>query len=294
MGTARYRISILSRELSASALIDCERLLSSLDCEVLEKQTVPAGQVADSACVHYTVQTSEQPKALREALTALTAIDVVVLPCQTSIHPRLIAFDMDSTLINVEVIDELASLAGVGHQVAAITEAAMRGELDFPQSFRSRVALLKGLEEVRVREVFKRIHLNDGAARLISTLKEHGCKVAVLSGGFSFVGDWLRETLDLDYVHTNVLDFENGLVTGDVTHEIVDAHRKAHYLKSIAESEHLPLSSTIAVGDGANDILMLQAAGLGVAFRAKPKVREVVPVALSHVGLDSILHLVEL
>jgi phosphoserine phosphatase len=212
-----------------------------------------------------------------------------------SIHTRsrrLVAFDMDSTLIQGEVIDELAKLAGVGEQVAAITAAAMRGELDFKQSFAKRVSLLKGLPETKVNELVNRIQLTGGAERLITTLKNLGYKTAILSGGFNFVGRYLQERLGLDYLHANELDIAGGTVTGNVIEPIVDGARKAACLQEIAAKEGISLDQCIAVGDGANDLPMLNIAGLGIAFHAKPVVRQTAKHAISNLGLDGILYLV--
>jgi phosphoserine phosphatase len=204
---------------------------------------------------------------------------------------RLVAFDMDSTLIQTEVIDELARLAGVGREVSAITEAAMRGELDFTASFRRRVALLKGLPVSALDEVVRTVPLMDGAERLIATLRRLGYKTAILSGGFTFVGRELQRRLGIDYLYANELDIVDGVVTGEITSEIVDGGRKAHYLAAIAKAESLSMDQVIAVGDGANDLPMLRLAGLGIAFRAKPLVRESARHAMSTLGLDGILYL---
>ncbi|MFN7984373.1 MAG: phosphoserine phosphatase SerB [Vicinamibacterales bacterium] len=204
---------------------------------------------------------------------------------------RLVAFDMDSTLIQTEVIDELARHAGVGDQVAAITEAAMRGELDFQASFRRRVALLKGLPESALQQVIDSVPLMDGAERLIATLRRLGYKTAILSGGFTFMGRELQRRLGIDYLHSNELDIVDGVVTGEVKTEIVDGARKAYYLEAIARAEGLNMDQVIAVGDGANDLPMLRLAGLGIAFRAKPMVRQSARQAISTMGLDGILYL---
>ena len=204
---------------------------------------------------------------------------------------RLVAFDMDSTLIQTEVIDELARLAGVGPQVSSITESAMRGEIDFQESFRRRVALLKGLPASALQTVVDTVPLMDGAERLIGTLRRLGYKTAILSGGFTFMGLALQERLGIDYVHCNELDIVDDVVTGEVKTEIVDGARKAQYLKTIAEFEGLSMDQVIAVGDGANDLPMLRLAGLGIAFRAKPLVRAGARQALSTMGLDGILYL---
>ncbi len=204
---------------------------------------------------------------------------------------RLVAFDMDSTLIQTEVIDELARLAGVGEQVQQITASAMRGELDFQASFRRRVSLLKGLPEAALWRVRDHVPLMDGAERLIATLRRLGYKTAILSGGFTFVGRELQRRLGIDYLHANELEIRDGAVTGEVTTEIVDGARKAALLQQIACAEHLNLEQVIAVGDGANDLPMLRIAGLGIAFHAKPIVRQSARQSISTMGLDGILYL---
>ncbi len=204
---------------------------------------------------------------------------------------RLIAFDMDSTLIQTEVIDELAKLAGVGEQVQKITEAAMRGELDFKTSFRKRVSLLRGLPESALNTVRERVPLMDGAERLTATLRRLGYKMAILSGGFTFVGRELQKRLGIDFLHANELEVRDGVVTGEVCSEIVDGAKKAELLEAIARQENLSLEQTIAVGDGANDLPMLRIAGLGIAFRAKPIVRSSARQSISRSGLDGILYL---
>jgi phosphoserine phosphatase len=204
---------------------------------------------------------------------------------------RLVCFDMDSTLIQTEVIDELAAAAGVGAQVAAITEAAMRGELDFAESFRRRMALLKGLDASVLDDIAERLPITDGAERLIGTLKQLGYKIAILSGGFSYFAERLQQRLGIDYVHANRLDFEGGRLTGEVTGPIVDGARKAELLREIAAREGIRLEQVIAVGDGANDLPMLSIAGLGIAFHAKPLVKERARHSIATVGLDGILYL---
>jgi phosphoserine phosphatase len=204
---------------------------------------------------------------------------------------RLVAFDMDSTLIDVEVIDELAKLHGVGRQVSAITERAMRGELPFRESFRQRAALLSGLPEAALQQVAGRAALNEGAHRLIRALKLFGYKTAILSGGFQYVGEHLQQQLGIDYVFANRLVIRDGVMTGEVEGGIVDAQRKAELLAEIARKEGISRQQTIAIGDGANDLPMLSAAGLGIAYHAKPVVKESASHAISNFGLDSVLYL---
>ncbi len=218
--------------------------------------------------------------------------DIVVQRLSERQRPKkMFFFDMDSTLIQGETIDELAKMAGVGDQVKAVTAAAMRGELEFPESFKYRVALLKGLPEERVLEALERIPLMEGAERLFRTLRHRGIKTGVLSGGFTFFGDHLQKKLGIDFVHANVLDVADGAVTGAVRTRIVDGAYKAELIQEIAAREGIPLSQVVAVGDGANDLPMLRLAGLGVAFHAKPVVRAEAKAAMTHVGLDGLLYL---
>jgi phosphoserine phosphatase len=198
---------------------------------------------------------------------------------------------MDSTLIEAEVIDELAKRAGVGDEVAAITESAMRGEIDFTESFKRRVALLKGLDESVLEDIAANLPITEGAEKLINALRALGYKTAILSGGFTYFGKYLQQKLGIDYVHANELAIENGKVTGEVVGRVVDGQRKAELLKEIATIERLNLAQVIAVGDGANDLPMLGIAGLGIAFRAKPVVKESAEHAISNLGLDGILYL---
>jgi phosphoserine phosphatase len=205
---------------------------------------------------------------------------------------RLFVFDMDSTLIQGETIDELAKMAGVADRVVAITASAMRGEIEFPESFRRRVGLLAGLPETKALEVIERLPLMEGAERLFRVLRANGRKTAILSGGFTFFGTVLQEKLGADYVFANELDVADGYVTGEVRGRIVDGGRKAKLLKEIAASEGFTLEDVVAVGDGANDLPMLELAGMGVAFHAKPVVRASARYAVTHVGLDGLLELV--
>ena len=205
---------------------------------------------------------------------------------------RLVAFDMDSTLIAEEVMDELAKRHGVGAEVVAITDAAMAGQLDFKESFRRRAALLKGMPLEVLHDVAESVALNTGAHRLIKALKHFGYTIAVFSGGFQYVGEHLQQRLGIDYVYANELEVVDGLMTGEVLGDIVDAQGKADLLQKIAAKEGISLAQTIAVGDGANDLPMLQQAGLGVAYHAKTIVRESAKHSISNFGLDAILYLI--
>lgn len=203
---------------------------------------------------------------------------------------RLACFDMDSTLIQTEVIDELAARNGVGEQVKAITESAMRGEIDFSESFKKRVGLLKGLDESVLKEIAENLPITEGMTRMIRILKKSGYKLAILSGGFNYFGNYLKEKYGFDYVYANELEIVDGKLTGNYVGDIVDGKRKAELLRLLAQVEKVDLRQTVAVGDGANDLPMLGIAGLGIAFHAKPKVKENAQHSLSTVGLDGILY----
>ena len=204
---------------------------------------------------------------------------------------RLICFDMDSTLIQTECIDELAIRAGVGDQVKAITERAMRGEIDFKESFKERVALLKGLDVSVMQDIAEKLPITEGVDRLMSVLKRYGYKIAILSGGFTFFGEYLQRKYGIDYMYANELEIDdNGKLTGNYVGEIVDGHRKAELLKLIAQVEKVNLAQTIAVGDGANDLPMISEAGLGIAFHAKPRVQANAKQSINTIGLDGVLY----
>ncbi len=255
------------------------------------------------ACVEITASAAaadQEPDegALRAALTAIAGEHGIDVAFQHDSvwrrHRRLVAFDMDSTLIQGEVIDELAAEAGAGEAVRRITEAAMRGELDFEQAFRQRVALLRGLREEALERVIGRIPLTEGADRLTRTLKRLGYRMAILSGGFTFFGRVLQQRLGIDHLHANTLVIRDGVVTGEVAPPVVDGAEKARKLRELASEHGLHLEQCIAVGDGANDLPMLRLAGLGIAFRAKPAVREGARQSISAMGLDGILYLLGL
>lgn len=204
---------------------------------------------------------------------------------------RLICFDMDSTLIQAECIDELAARHGVGEKVAAITERAMRGEIDFKESFTERVALLKGLDVSVMQDIAEHLPITEGAERLMAVLKKYGYKIAILSGGFTFFGEYLQKKLGIDYVYANELEVgEDGKLTGRYVGDIVDGTRKAELLRLIAQVEKVDLAQTIAVGDGANDLPMLSLAGLGIAFHAKPRVVADAKQSINTIGLDGVLY----
>ncbi|MFP5249654.1 MAG: phosphoserine phosphatase SerB, partial [Acidobacteriota bacterium] len=262
----------------------------------LSGELVPEAASAN-ACVELAVSgAGEREPAMRaDFLAAAQELSIDVAFQRESIfrrNRRLFAFDMDSTLIQGEVIDELAKMAGVGEQVARITEAAMRGELAFDESFRRRVALLEGLPAERVFSLREAIPLAEGAERLIRTLQMLGYKTAILSGGFTFFAESLQRPLGIDYVYANQLEIADGRVTGRALPPIVNGERKAALLAEIAGRENISLEQVVAVGDGANDIPMLKLAGMGIAYRAKPLVRQSAPQSISSLGLDGLLYLI--
>ena len=203
---------------------------------------------------------------------------------------RLICFDMDSTLIETEVIDELAERAGVGDAVREITARAMRGEIDFRESFTERVALLKGLDVSVMEEIARNLPITEGLERMMTILKRVGYKTAILSGGFTYVGNYLRQKYGFDYVYANELEIEQGKLTGRYVGEVVDGRRKAELLRLLCQFEEINIAQSVAVGDGANDLPMLNLAGLGIAFHAKPKVKATARQSISTIGLDGILY----
>jgi len=247
------------------------------------------------ACVEFSLRGEADAEQLRRDLLAVTRDDEVDVAFQEDDlyrrHRRLVVFDMDSTLIQCEVIDELARAAGTYDEVAAITEAAMRGEIPFNQSFERRLATLKGLDVAVLEQIAQHLPITEGADRLITTLKHLGYRVGILSGGFSYFANHLKQRWGLDCVSANELDIEDGRLTGKVKGEIVNGEKKAELLQRMAADYGIDLRQTVAVGDGANDLPMLSLAGLGIAFHAKPLVRESARHSISTLGLDGILYL---
>ncbi len=297
----RYIVTVLGPTITAEQLARVSDAVSRHGCNIDRIERL-SGRLSltksdAKACIELEISSSDDcSDALRASMMELTQVFALDIAFQReSIYRRnrrLFVFDMDSTLIQAEVIDELAKLHAVGEQVAAITAAAMRGEIDFQQSFRQRVALLRGLPESRVKEILHRVPLVGGAEQLIFMLKRLGYKTAIVSGGFRFFGNQLKKRLGIDYLFANELEIADGLVTGQVTGEIIDGRRKAELLTEIARRENISLDQVVAVGDGANDLPMLNLAGMGIAFHAKPLVRSSARHAVSHLGLDSLLYLI--
>ena len=300
-GKNRYIITILGRKLTARQIAGVTRIVADQDMNIddIKRLTgrIPLDENARTpkASVEFSVRGTprdkEQMKADFMKLSAEQEMDISFQ--EESMYRRmrrLICFDMDSTLIETEVIDELAIRAGVGDQVKAITEAAMRGEIDFCESFRQRCALLKGLDVSVMQEIAENLPITEGVDRLMRILKKVGFKIAILSGGFTYFGNYLKQKYNIDYVYANELEVENGKLTGRHVGDIVDGTRKAELLRLIAHVEHVDIRQTVAVGDGANDLPMISIAGLGIAFHAKPKVKATAKQSISTIGLDGILY----
>ncbi|HET7348740.1 MAG TPA: phosphoserine phosphatase SerB, partial [Acidobacteriaceae bacterium] len=296
-----FIITLLGRSITAEHLARVTAIIASHAMNVdridrLSGELSPE-EAGANACVELAISgtAAEEPAMRADFLAAAQELSIDIAFQRESIfrrNRRLFAFDMDSTLIQGEVIDELAKLAGVGDRVARITEAAMRGELNFDESFTRRVGLLQGLPAERVHALLETIPLAQGAERLIRTLRLLGYKTAILSGGFTFFARHLQERLGIDYVHANELEIVDGVVTGRVVPPIVNGQRKAALLEEIAITEGFSLDQVVAVGDGANDIPMLKLAGMGIAYRAKPLVRQSAPQSVSSLGLDGLLYLI--
>lgn len=300
-GKNRYIITILGRKLTARQIASVTSVIAAQGMNIddikrltgripLDKNArIPKASVEFS--VRGTPKDKEQMKAEFMKLSAEQEIDISFQ--EESMYRRmrrLICFDMDSTLIQTEVIDELAIRAGVGDQVKAITESAMRGEIDFCESFRQRCALLKGLDVSVMREIAENLPITEGVDRLMRILKKVGFKIAILSGGFTYFGNHLKQKYGIDYVYANELEVEDGKLTGRHVGDIVDGKRKAELLRLIAQVENVDIRQTVAVGDGANDLPMINIAGLGIAFHAKPKVKATAEQSISTIGLDGILY----
>jgi len=298
----RRIITLLGRRITAGPVAQVARALAEngLNIEAIHRLSGrlslarPGG--SPRACIQM-VAAGElpDPDSLRARLLTIseeTGIDISFhLDTIYSRNRRLVVFDMDSTLVQAEVIDILAERAGAGAEVARITEEAMHGKIDFRESLIRRVALLQGLPESVLAEVAAGLRLTEGTERVAATLKGLGYKLGIISGGFDYFGRLLQKRLGFDYLFANRLEIEDGVLTGRLVGEIIDGPRKAEILKTIAMVENISLEQTIAVGDGANDLPMLHTAGLGVAFHAKPKVRANADQAISSLGLDGLLYL---
>ncbi|MCP4284142.1 MAG: phosphoserine phosphatase SerB [Gammaproteobacteria bacterium] len=301
-GKKRYIVTLLGRKLAADSIAQVTKVVSlhglNIDgiTRLSGRHSLDCSNKNPRACVEFSMRgEAADITALRHDLLEISRTQEADIAFQADDlyrrNRRLIVFDMDSTLIQVEVIDELAKAAGVGEQVAAITEQAMQGEIDFQQSFRRRMALLRGLDESVLQSIADNLPITEGAERLISTLKRLGYRVGILSGGFSYFARHLQQKLGVDSISANELDIMDGKLTGEVKGEIVDGAKKAELLQTMAEEMGISLQQVIAVGDGANDLPMLSLAGLGIAFHAKPLVRKNARHAISNLGLDSILYL---
>jgi phosphoserine phosphatase len=301
-GKDRYIVTILGEKLAAEQISEVTKIISdkNLNIDSIKRLTGRLSLVKKEEYPRASIQLSIRGKIddktdfTKKMMEISKDLDVDIAFQEDNIfrrNRRLVCFDMDSTLIQTEVIDELAELAGVGDQVKAITESAMNGEIDFNESFEKRMKLLKGLSEDVLHDVAVNLPITKGARRLVDTLHSYGFKTAILSGGFTYFGHYLKEKLDIDFVYANQLEIKDGVLTGNYLGEIVDGNKKADYLKKLAENMGIDISQTIAVGDGANDLPMLDLAGLGIAFHAKPKVKDNAQNSISSIGLDGVLYL---
>ena len=301
-GKNRYILTIIGRHLnarqiaSAAVVIKDQGLNIDSIVRLTGRQSIKHPERNVRACIEFSLRgTPTDINDMRSQLMQLSSEMEFDFSLQRDNMfrrmRRLICFDMDSTLIQTECIDELAMRAGVGDKVKEITERAMRGEIDFKESFKERVALLKGLDVSVMQDIAEKLPITEGVDRLMAVLKRYGYKIAILSGGFTFFGEYLQRKYGIDYMYANELEIDdNGKLTGNYVGEIVDGHRKAELLKLIAQVEKVHLAQTIAVGDGANDLPMISEAGLGIAFHAKPRVQANAKQSINTIGLDGVLY----
>ena len=301
-GKNRYIITILGRRITAEQIAAVTRIVAEqgLNIDMIQRLTgrMPLkeeGYSLGKTCIEFSVRGTplNKSKMQRDFMQLTNKLDFDLSMQEDTIFRRcrrLICFDMDSTLIETEVIDEFAARAGVGAEVKAITESAMRGEIDFKESFTRRVAMLKGLDESVMKDIAENLPIAEGVDRLMKVLKRTGYKIAILSGGFTYFGNYLKQRYGIDYVYANDLEIVDGKLTGHYLGDIVDGTRKAELLKLLAQVENVDIAQTIAVGDGANDLQMLTTAGLGIAYHAKPKVKANAQQSISTIGLDGVLY----
>ena len=301
-GKNRYILTVIGRTLSAKQIAAATKIIADqgLNIDFIRRMTgrisIKHPEKNVRSCIEFSLRGTPKNRSLMQSkLMHLASEQEIDFSFQRDDMyrrmRRLICFDMDSTLIQTECIDELAMRAGVGDKVKAITERAMRGEIDFKESFTQRVSLLKGLDVSVMKDIADHLPITEGADRLMSVLKRCGYKIAILSGGFTYFGEQLRRRYGIDYVYANELEIdENGKLTGRYIGDIVDGRRKAELLKLIAQVEQVNLAQTIAVGDGANDLPMISEAGLGIAFHAKPRVKATAQQSINNIGLDGVLY----
>ena len=301
-GKNRYILTLIGRSLSAKQIEAATKIITKQGLNIdsilrlTGRMSIKHPEQNRRACIEFSLRGTPTDRTLmqEELMKISSEMEIDVSFQKDNMYRRmrrLICFDMDSTLIQTECIDELAERAGVGDEVKAITESAMRGEIDFKESFTRRVALLKGLDSRVFEEIAQKMPITEGVDRLMAVLQRCGYKIAILSGGFTYFGEFLQRKYGIDYVYANELEVDdNGILTGRYVGEIVDGHRKAELLKLIAQVEKVNLAQTIAVGDGANDLPMLGEAGLGIAFHAKPRVVANAKQSLNTIGIDGVLY----